>query len=83
MLKQILERIRSGGSWTVEALAGELDTTSEMVITLLEDLARRGYLRPGVLLPGSGCASCAGGCSSCSTSAWCIKDSTDRMWTLV
>ncbi len=83
MLKQILERIRPGGSWTVETLAGELDTTPEMVITLLEDLAHRSYLESGVLMSGGGCASCGGGCGSCSTSASCIKGTADRVWTLV
>ena len=82
MLKQILERIQTGGSWTVEALAGELNTTPEMVVALLEDLTHRGYLNPGSSVPGGGCASCGGGCGSCSTSASCVKGTADRVWTL-
>jgi FeoC-like transcriptional regulator len=82
MLKQILERIRTGGSWTVKALADELDTTPEMIVTLLEDLAQRGYLKSGALQSGGGCAACGGGCGSCSTSASCVRGTADRVWTL-
>jgi len=78
MLKQILARLDEGRSWTVETLAEELDTTTELALAALEDLVRRGYLRT----VGS---SCGAGCSSCSMSSSCVKDPSSpvsRAWVL-
>jgi len=76
VLKQILARLDEGRPWTVETLAEELDTTTEMVLVVLEDLVRRGYLRT----VGS---SCGGGCAACSMSGSCVKDPSSpisRAW---
>ena len=76
MLKQILARLDEDRPWTVETLAKELDTTTELVLVALEDLVRRGYLRT----VGS---SCSGACSSCPMSAGCVRDPSSpvsRAW---
>ena len=75
MLKRLLARLDEGRPWTVAALAKEMDTTSEMVLVALDDLVRRGYLR-------SVGSSCGGSCSSCATSAGCVKDLSpvSRAW---
>jgi hypothetical protein len=76
VLRQILAHLGEGRPWTVEALADELDTTTEVVLLAIEDLVQRGYLRPVG-------ASCGGACSSCSMAAGCVKglSSPSRAWT--
>jgi len=73
MLRKIIERIAQGGSWSVEDLASELGTTHELMTAMLEDLERRGYLKPA----GAGCSRA---CASCTMSAGCIKGAFDRVW---
>ena len=76
MLKQILAYLDEGRPWTVETLAEELDTTTELVLVALEDLVRRGYLRA---VGSSG----GGGCASCPMSGSCVKDPSSpvsRAW---
>ena len=75
MLRQLVDRIAQGRSWTVEELAGELGTTPQLVTAMLEDLARRGYLKPVG-------AACSGACASCSMSAGCIKGAFEQVWTV-
>jgi hypothetical protein len=74
VLREILERVSEGGSWTTEGLARELDSTPEHVVAMLEELVRRGYLKP----VGD---SCAGACASCSIGETCSVGSP-RVWTL-
>ena len=75
MLKQILDCLADGRSWTVETLAGELGTTPEMVTAMLDQLVRQGYLKP---VGGA----CSGECASCSMAQGCIKGMGSRLWTL-
>jgi DeoR/GlpR family transcriptional regulator of sugar metabolism len=75
MLKQIVQHIADGGTWTIETLAHELDTTPELVTSMLEQLVRQGYLKPAG-------GACAGGCASCSMAQGCVKGMGNRMWTL-
>ncbi len=75
MLKLLLERIAGGGTWTVEALAEELNATPALVETMLDDLTRRGYLKP--VQNG-----CSGACASCGMAAGCIQHAGQRLWTL-
>ena len=88
MLRQILERLRSGGTWTVEGLARELDTSPALVEAAIADLVRRGYLA----LVGGACDSGAcdagactstacgtgsgSGCAACSASGSCVLGGT-------
>ena len=44
-MSRLLELLRAGGTHRVTGLARELDTTSELVKAMLEDLARMGYLK--------------------------------------
>jgi DNA-binding MarR family transcriptional regulator len=75
MLKQILQRIADGGTWTVETLARELNATPELVTAMVEQLVRQGYLKPA----GSACDR---RCASCSIAQACVKGMGDRVWTL-
>ncbi len=79
MLKQLLDRLTGGGTWTVESLAEELDVTPALVETMLDDLTRRGYLKPVQ-------SGCSGACASCTMSKGCIQHAgqraSQRMWTL-
>jgi hypothetical protein len=62
MLKALLERIAQGGTWTVESLARELDTTPALVEMMLDDLERQGHLKRTQ-------AGCDGHCANCPLSA--------------
>ena len=75
MLRQIMDRIAQGGSWSVEDLARELGTTPQLVTAMLEDLVRRGYLKAVG-------AACGGGCASCSMAGGCIKGAFEQVWTV-
>jgi len=75
MLKQIMQRVSDGGTWTIEALAHDLGTTPELVTAMLEQLTRQGYLKPAG-------KTCDRGCASCSIAQGCIKDMGNRIWTL-
>jgi predicted ArsR family transcriptional regulator len=74
MLRELMRRIEQGGPWTTEALARELDTSPEMVAAMLEDLARRGYVKPVE-------SGCGGACAHCSMAAKCATGSPQRVWT--
>lgn len=75
MLGRVLDKLREGGTHTVEGLARELGTTPALVEAVLEDLARRGYLKP---LAGS----CSGQCRSCPIGGGCTVAGAARGWTL-
>ena len=75
MLKQLWDRLAVGGTWTVASLARELGTTPELVTAMLEDLAQRGYLKP------TGGA-CSGTCAFCPLAGRCVKDTSQKAWTL-
>ena len=74
MLKQIVQHIADGGTWTVEALANDLGTTPELVTAMIEQLVRQGYLNPA----GSACDRA---CASCSMAQGCIRGMGSRIWT--
>ncbi len=69
MLREILNRLADGRTWSIEALAQDLGTTPELVTAAIEDLARRGYLTP--VDPA-----CSGTCTSCSTASGCTSRSS-------
>jgi hypothetical protein len=75
VLRQILERVKEGGTWTVAGLAAELDTTPELVEVALEQLAQHGYLKPVG-------AACTGACAACPLASGCVRGEAGRMWTL-
>jgi hypothetical protein len=71
-----MERISEGGTWSVAALAQELDTTPQLVEAALDELARRGYLKPVG-------AACSGSCASCPLGGGCVKSPGERVWSMV
>jgi DNA-binding Lrp family transcriptional regulator len=75
MLRQILSRVQEGGTWTVADLAEELDATPELVEAALEELSRRGYLKPVG-------AACSGSCGACPLAAGCVRGGAKRVWTV-
>ncbi|MBN1641795.1 MAG: winged helix-turn-helix transcriptional regulator [Anaerolineae bacterium] len=81
MLRQILDRLRKGGTWTIEGLARELGVSPPLVEAAIEDLTRRGYLA----LVGGGCS---GACASCPAAGNCVRATAGdsphhRIWGLV
>ena len=76
MLNRILELLRSGGTHRIADLARELETTSELVEMMLEDLARMGYLKR---VDGA----CAGTCQGCSMAGLCAAGARGQMWALM
>lgn len=85
MLNQLLTLLREGGTHRVSDLARELDTTPELVEMMLEDLARRGYLKRMGGSCTDQCVGCpmAGVCSAGGTGAkdgnqiWALAEETD------
>jgi hypothetical protein len=75
MLNKLLERLHSGGTHRITDLARELDTTSELVEVMLEDLARMGYLKQ---VGGQ----CSRKCASCSLAGLCAAGEGGRVWAL-
>ena len=75
MLNRILELLRSGGTHRIADLARELETTSELVEMMLEDLARMGYLKRVD-------SACAGTCQGCSMAGLCAAGAGGQMWAL-
>jgi hypothetical protein len=75
-LRRVLDRIGQGGTWTTKSLASELGMTPLLVEMMVRDLEQRGYLK----LVSS---ACSGACASCSLTNGCIKESSQKVWTLV
>jgi DNA-binding IscR family transcriptional regulator len=76
MLNQLLELLRAGGTRRVADLARELDTTSELVEVMLEDLCRMGYLKQ---VGGK----CGGKCAACPMAGMCAAGSQGQLWAFV
>jgi len=62
LLEQLLALVRRGGVRSIAEVAAELGTTPALVETMLEDLARRGHLRPVETQCRRECAGCAQAC---------------------
>jgi DNA-binding Lrp family transcriptional regulator len=65
VLNRLLDLLREGGTRRIRNLADELETTPELIGVMLEDLARRGYLRRVG-------AACSDKCRTCSVSGMCV-----------
>ena len=76
MLMALLARIGGGGLHSPADLAAGLDTSTELVERMLDDLARMGYLE----VVGAGCAPSA--CSSCAGSCARLPVPGGRTWML-
>jgi len=75
VLRQILHRLTTGGTWTVARLANELDATPQLVEAALDELTRCGYLRPAG-------AACTASCAFCPLTSWCVQGTGERVWAL-
>ncbi len=81
MLNELLDLLREGGTRRIVDLAQELGTTPELVETMLEDLARMGYVKHVA-------SQCSEKCSTCPMSDMCAagrgspEEGNGRIWTL-
>lgn len=81
MLSKLLELLQEGGTRRIDDLARELGTTPQLIEVMLEDLARRGYLRRIT-------ARCPDLCTQCSRSDMCAaggsstETSGGQIWVL-
>ena len=73
LLEQLLALLRRGGILSLAEVAEELGTGPALVETMLEDLSRRGYLRPVE-------AQCARACAGCAQSCHCAVTGAGRVW---
>jgi hypothetical protein len=74
MLDELLQSIAEGGVHSTEELAKRLSVSQPLLDMMLEDLARRGYLRA----VGNGCDM---GCAGCSLGGCCIAG-PGHLWVL-
>ena len=74
MLEQLLRQIQQGGTYSVSVLARQLDVSEALVMQMLADLARMGYLRRVE-------ADCQAQCSGCAEGAACVPHRAERLWT--
>ncbi|MBC8446341.1 MAG: Lrp/AsnC family transcriptional regulator [Chloroflexi bacterium] len=75
MLQRLLELVAEGGLRSYADLARELGVSEGLVGQMIEDLARRGYLRPVA-------GDCETQCSGCSLAGTCAVGGPTRVWML-
>lgn len=73
MLFKLLELLSSDRTRSLDDLARTLNTTPEMVIAMLQELERMGYVRKVDL-------GCNEHCESCAHNAACVRGSTGSVW---
>lgn len=74
-MQRLLELVAQGGVHSYADLARELGVSHGLLGQMIEDLARRGYLRPVA-------ASCESQCTGCSLAETCAVGGPTRVWTL-
>ena len=75
MLQRLLDLVAEGGLRSYADLARELGVSEGLVGQMIEDLARRGYLRPVA-------GSCESRCTGCSLAETCAAGGPTRVWAL-
>jgi len=75
MLFQLLRVVRSMGAHSLNELAQQLDVSQELIETMIEELARLGYLMPLA-------AKCSDECSRCPVGDMCAIGGSGRVWVL-
>jgi hypothetical protein len=78
MLERLMEEIRKGGTLETGVLSAKLGTSPQLIRAMLEDLQRRGLIRPY-----AGCEEGAVhnlGCQSCGLRDACGSNSAVRLW---
>lgn len=74
MVRQLLQLVARAGTASSAELARALGVSTAMIEAMLQELVRRGYLRP--VAPG--CTACA----TCPARAACLFGSAARVWAL-
>jgi len=74
-LQRLLELVAEGGVHSYADLAHQLDVSEELLEQMLQDLARRGYLRPVA-------GGCLGQCTSCPLVRTCAVGGPTQVWVL-
>ncbi|KPL23922.1 MAG: hypothetical protein AMJ93_03575 [Anaerolineae bacterium SM23_84] len=75
MLQELLRLVFSGGVRNVRQLAQQLGVSQPLVESMVDELVRRGYLRPVDL-------SCDGVCDGCPTASKVNSCHSARVWAL-
>lgn len=75
MLEQVLRALAAGGAFRVEVLARQLDVSPALLLAMLGDLERMGYLAPVS-------AGCNGACGNCATGGCCAIVGDSKVWAL-
>lgn len=86
MLKKVLREMATSRPYSQAELARDLGVTESMLAYLIQDLVRRGYLKPldDVLETGchsGGCHACKASCRGC-VQAWPNQDEVPKRWVL-
>ena len=76
MLERLQSILNRGGAITLDQLAGELDTTPEMIAQLIDYLQRLGQLKPIG-------ADCDTACTGCYLARTCDRSAVLRVWSSV
>jgi bacterioferritin-associated ferredoxin len=82
MLQELLRLVSSGGVHSLRQLAQRLGVSQPLVESILDELVRRGYLRPMDRSSHDVCDSCptASNCSSChSARVWALTEAGVRI----
>lgn len=74
-MQRLLELVAQGGVHSYADLARELGVSQGLLGQMIEDLARRGYLRPVA-------AGCESQCTGCSLAETCAVGGPTRVWAL-
>jgi len=75
MLRKLLRLVAEGGVRTRADLSRELGVSQGLLGQMIEDLARRGYLRPVA-------GSCESQCTGCPLAKTCAVGGPARVWAL-
>lgn len=75
MLQRILQAVSAGGVHSLQQLARQLDISEELLESMIDELARMGYLKPLG-------APCAEHCQHCPEVNGCGIGSGGRAWAL-
>lgn len=75
MLFQLLRVVHSRSAHSLKELARQLDVSQELVESMIEELARLGYLRPLA-------AKCSDECSHCPVGDTCAIGGLGRVWVM-
>jgi hypothetical protein len=70
MIQNVLKALNEGKTQSIASLAGKLDISEGLLLQIVEDLSRKGYLKPfssnASMSCGSSCGHSGFSCSCCS-----------------